>query len=120
MASKNRINDIDWTLDERSLRKQLLKLTKPQLIKLCKTNKVAVSINGSKQDMISNLINNDQRKSINSKKQTTDDSEDSDTSNDSRPQKERKCEGWSEGCRDCGCCDGMGNLDCSGCSCIIQ
>ena len=62
MSAKSSKNGIDWTLDERLLRKQLLKLTKPKLIKLCKSRKVIVSINGRKQEMINNTINKNKTK----------------------------------------------------------
>ena len=45
---------IDWKSDATILKKALLKLTKAQLIKLCKSKKV--SSNGTKQDMINRLI----------------------------------------------------------------
>jgi len=45
---------IDWCLKAASLKKELLKLNKSKLIKLCKCNKI--STNGSKQDMADLLI----------------------------------------------------------------
>ena len=51
---------IDWKLDDTSLKKELLKLSKSELILLCKKEKV--STNGSKQDMINALIAKNKRK----------------------------------------------------------
>ena len=52
MSSKQLV--LDWQLNEASLRKELLKLSKLQLIKLCKKKKV--SSNNSKKHMVDELI----------------------------------------------------------------
>ena len=49
-------NKIDWSLNKSALRKQLLSLTKPKLIKLCKSKKI--SANGTKGEMINRLLDN--------------------------------------------------------------
>lgn len=58
---------IDWQMADASLKIQLLKLSKPQLLKLCKTQKASTS--GNKKDLINALIkkNNNQNKTLNSK-----------------------------------------------------
>eukprot|EP01084_Bolivina_argentea_P250380 419452_1 len=60
-------NIVDWSLDSSSLRRNLLNLSKPKLIKACKYKKV--STNGTKQDMTQRILNkhqyNKNRKSIN-------------------------------------------------------
>ena len=62
MTAKN----IDWKLDNGSLKKQLLKLTKPQLIKLCKKKKISAT--GSKQEMVNALIKRNGSKKANKSK----------------------------------------------------
>ena len=57
---------IDWNSDPNSVRKQLLKLNKRQLIKLCKKNKVPST--GSKSDMINALITKKKNKTSSSSK----------------------------------------------------
>eukprot|EP01084_Bolivina_argentea_P297095 511763_1 len=47
-------NIVDWSSDYTSLRKELLKLRKPKLIKLCKYKKT--SFNGTKNDVIKRLL----------------------------------------------------------------
>ena len=49
---------VDWTLEEGSLRKELLKLTKSQLIKLCKSNHISTYDAKYKQNMVDELIKN--------------------------------------------------------------
>ena len=48
-------SNIDWNLDENKLKKQLLSLSFPKLIKFCKQNKI--SYQGNKKDIIDRLIN---------------------------------------------------------------
>eukprot|EP01084_Bolivina_argentea_P268767 456604_1 len=59
---------IDWSLDSNRLKRQLLKLSKSKLIKLCKSNNVTASVyaNGNKNDLVDNLLNKKQK----TKKQT--------------------------------------------------
>merc|ERR1712154_236501 len=45
-----------WDLDVKLLRKELLKMSKPKLIKLCKKNMVFVKMSNTKQDMVQRLI----------------------------------------------------------------
>eukprot|EP01084_Bolivina_argentea_P284588 487794_1 len=63
---------INWKLNDKALRKELLKLSKPQLIKLCKIRKV--SINGNKQEIVNALLKKNGKKkktkSLKSKKTT--------------------------------------------------
>eukprot|EP01084_Bolivina_argentea_P156807 273265_1 len=47
-------NIVDWSSDYNSLRKELLKLPKPKLIKVCKYKKT--SFNGTKNDIIERLL----------------------------------------------------------------
>ena len=123
--------DIDWELEDRLLRKESMKLTKPKLIRLCKSRKVIYSIKGSKQEMVSDLINNNKSK-LKRRKQTTDETDKDESQkgdcwrcraccigllccggccaiclggNSGDPGAENPCEGWGEGCKElCSCC----------------
>eukprot|EP01084_Bolivina_argentea_P214841 364689_1 len=53
-------NVVDWSLDNRTLRKQLLKLSKTKLVKLCKSK--GISFDGNKNDIISRLVKNKDKK----------------------------------------------------------
>ena len=58
--------NINWKLNESNLKNKLLKLSRTELIKLCKNSKV--STNGYKHDMIDSLIKKKQKKKKNNKK----------------------------------------------------
>lgn len=45
-----------WDLDVKLLKKELLKMSKPKLIQLCKKNMVFVKMSNTKQDMVQRLI----------------------------------------------------------------
>ena len=51
---------IDWTVEDKSLRMQLMKLSKPQLTKLCKTKRVPAK--PSKLEMVNALIEKNQKR----------------------------------------------------------
>eukprot|EP01083_Nonionella_stella_P120490 361108_1 len=48
-------NIVDWSLDYAQLRRSLLTLSKPKLVKACKYQKVGT--NGSKQEMVQRILN---------------------------------------------------------------
>eukprot|EP01083_Nonionella_stella_P196133 721889_1 len=52
-------NLIDWSLDTASIRKQLIHLPKPKLIKLCKFKRVSFA--GTKKDIIKRLLSKQQK-----------------------------------------------------------
>merc|ERR1712228_750361 len=56
VPKKKKKNGI-WSLDAKSLRKELLKMSKPKLIKLCKKYTVPVKMTNTKHDMIQRLMN---------------------------------------------------------------
>eukprot|EP01084_Bolivina_argentea_P114346 203593_1 len=56
MSHKLSTQDIDWEMDTSSLRKHLLSLTKPKLIKLCKSINVSYTNTETKQEMVNMLL----------------------------------------------------------------
>merc|ERR1712130_460966 len=56
IVPKKKKDDI-WSLDAKSLRKELLKMSKPKLIKLCKKYTIPVKMTNTKHDMIQRLMN---------------------------------------------------------------
>eukprot|EP01084_Bolivina_argentea_P253472 425760_1 len=49
--------NVDWSLQPTALRKVLLKLSKPKLIKLCKQKKISINHAENKKDIIDRLLN---------------------------------------------------------------
>ena len=53
---------IDWSLETRKLRRKLLQLARPKLVKMCKYKKVLST--GAKKDIVDRLINANAKKSV--------------------------------------------------------
>eukprot|EP01084_Bolivina_argentea_P157761 274902_1 len=50
------MSTVDWSVDPTALRKILLKLSKPKLIKLCKQKKITINRSDNKKDIIDRLL----------------------------------------------------------------